>query len=49
MAFLENNRYSTIKQAIKFSTGSYGLIAVYVDPKTKKEVFFLNGKPYLKW
>jgi hypothetical protein len=49
MAFLENNKYSTIKEAIINSTGDYGLIAIYVNPTTKEEVFFLNGKPYLKW
>jgi hypothetical protein len=49
MAFLENNKYSTIKEAIKFSTGEYGLIAVYVEPKTKKEYFFIGGRPAMSW
>ena len=47
MAFLENNTYSTIKEAIKYSTGEWGLIAVYVNPKTKLPTYFINGKPAL--
>jgi len=49
MALFENSRYNTIKEAIKYSTGEYGLIAVYVNPKTNEEVYFINGKPFLSF
>jgi hypothetical protein len=44
MAFLENSTYSTIKEAIKYSTGDYGLIAVYQAPDGKL-TYFINGVP----
>jgi hypothetical protein len=44
MAFLENSTYSTIKEAIFYSTGNNGIIAVYEAPDGKL-VYFLNGKP----
>lgn len=48
MALFENNRYYTIKEAVKYSTGEYGLIAVYIN-KQGKETYFINGKPILKF
>jgi len=48
MAIFENTRFYTIKEAVKYSTGSYGVIAVYIDKKGK-EYFFINGKPSLSW
>ena len=49
MAFLENSTYSTIKEAIFYSTGDNGVLSVYVNPKTNKEVYFVNGKPFLSF
>ena len=40
-----HNRYSTIKEAIKYSTEPYGLIAIYVDADGE-EYYFINGKPH---
>jgi hypothetical protein len=44
MAFLENNTYNTIKEAVFYSTGNNGLIAVYQSPDGKL-VYFINGRP----
>jgi hypothetical protein len=48
MTFLENSTYNTIKEAIYFSTGSNGLIAVYKD-KEGNLIYFINGKPSMKF
>ena len=48
MAFLENSTYSTIKEAIFYSTGANGLIAIFKD-KNNRETYFINGKPYLSF
>jgi hypothetical protein len=48
MAFLENSTYNTIKEAIFYSTGNNGLIAVYKDAKGSL-TYFINGKPTMKF
>jgi len=42
--FLENSTYSTIKEAVFYSTGSNGVIAVYQAPDGKL-TYFVNGIP----
>ena len=44
MAHLGGQIYNSIKEAIKYSTGDYGLISTYQDAKGKLW-YFLNGKP----
>jgi hypothetical protein len=44
MAHLGGQTYNTIKDAIKFSTGEFGLIATYEDAEGKLW-YFINGKP----
>lgn len=44
MAFLESSTYSTIKEAVFYSTGNNGLIAVYQAPDGKL-TYFINGVP----
>jgi hypothetical protein len=44
MAFLENSTYDTIKEAIFYSTGDNGVIAVYKD-KNNRLTYFINGIP----
>ena len=39
---LDINRYTTIKEAIIYSTEPYGLIAIYVNKEGKK-FYFVNG------
>ena len=36
--------YKTIKEAIKFSSGEFGLISCYEDANGKL-FYFINGKP----
>lgn len=36
--------YKTVKEAIIFSSGENGIIAIFEDENGKK-TFFLNGKP----
>jgi hypothetical protein len=49
MAFLENNTYTTIKEAIKYSSGEYGCIAVYLKDANSLPVYFINGRPFLSF
>ena len=42
---LDCNRYTTIKEAIKYSSHPFGLMAIYVS-KTGQEIYFINGKPH---
>ncbi len=44
MAALGGTVYKTIKEAIKYSSGEFGLIATYEDANGKL-FYFLNGKP----
>lgn len=46
MSFLENSTYSTIKEAIFYSSGNNGLIAIYKAPNGQL-TYFINGKPAL--
>ena len=45
--YIGNNEYTTIKEAIQYSTEPYGLIAIYVSKEGKK-FYFLNGLPVKK-
>ena len=40
--YINNNEYTTIKEAIIYSTEPYGLIAIYVNKEGKK-FYFVNG------
>ena len=42
MAHIGGQVYTTIKEAIKYSTGEYGLISCYEAPD-KKLYYFING------
>lgn len=44
MAHIGGTVYKTIKEAIKYSSGEFGLIATYEDANGKL-FYFLNGKP----
>lgn len=44
MAHLGGQIYTSIKEAIKFSSGEFGLIATYQDADGKL-FYFVNGKP----
>lgn len=44
MAHLGGEIYTTIKEAIKYSSGEFGLIATYQDADGKL-FYFVNGKP----
>jgi hypothetical protein len=48
MAMFKNSRFYSIKEAVKYSTGEFGVIAVYID-KQGKEYFFINGRPAMSW
>ena len=42
MAHIGGTTYKTIKEAIKYSTGEFGCIAVYENPNGKL-YYFING------
>ena len=44
MAYLTGHIFTDIKEAIKYSTGDFGLISIFED-KNGKLHYFLNGKP----
>jgi len=46
MAHLGGQIYDSIKDAIKYSSGDYGLIATYQDADLKLW-YFVNGKPII--
>ena len=47
MPHLGGTIYKTIKEAIKMSTGDYGLISTYAN-KDGALFYFVNGKPIMK-
>ena len=46
MAHLGGQIYTSIKEAIRFSSGEFGLIATYQDADLKLW-YFVNGKPII--
>lgn len=44
MAVIGGTIYKTIKEAVRYSSGEFGLIACYEDAE-KKLYYFINGKP----
>ena len=44
MAHLGGEVYTTVKEAIKYSSGDYGLIATFEDAEGNL-YWFVNGKP----
>ena len=44
MAHLGGQIYTSIKEAVKYSSGEFGLIATYQDADGKL-FFFINGRP----
>jgi hypothetical protein len=44
MAHLGGQIYDSIKDAVKYSSGEFGLIATYKDANGKL-FYFINGKP----
>ncbi|MGO4819515.1 hypothetical protein [Flavobacterium sp. W22_SRS_FP1] len=46
MAHLGGQIYDSIKDAVKYSSGEFGLIATYKDANGKL-FYFINGKPVI--
>ena len=47
MAHLGGQVYDTIKDAVKYSSGDWGVIATYQDALTGKLFYFINGRPVM--